>query len=102
LSFSDSLLNAYHKLESVEFYAQLLYQSKMLGGPKQLSESQVQRLYEIRRQFGLKGKHPADICPNVKAGKPGCHGCGGHCHESGTDADTVAMITKLVLEQLGK
>ncbi|MEE0898969.1 MAG: class II aldolase/adducin family protein [Acutalibacteraceae bacterium] len=60
LSFSDSLLNAYHKMESVEFYAKLLYISKQLGGPKELSESQVQRLYEIRRQFGMTGKHPAD------------------------------------------
>ena len=89
-------------MESVEFYAQLLYQSKMLGGPKQLSDSQVQRLYEIRRQFGLKGKHPADICPNVQAGKPSCHGCGGSCSGNGADAETVAMITKMVLEQLGK
>ena len=102
LSFSDSLLNAYHKMESLEFYAQLLYQSKVLGGPKQLTDSQVQRLYEIRRQFGLKGKHPADICPNAKAGKPSCHGCGGHCSDKGADADTIAMVTKLVLEQLGK
>ena len=60
LSFSDSLLNAYHKMESVEFYAKLLYISKQLGGPKELSQSQVERLYEIRRQFGLTGKHPAD------------------------------------------
>ena len=59
--------------------AQLLYQAKVLGGPKQLSNAQVQRLYEIRRQFGLKGKHPADICPNAKAGKPSCHSCGGSC-----------------------
>lgn len=60
LSFSDSLVNAYHKMESVEFYAKLLYISKQLGGPKELSQSQVERLYEIRRQFGLTGKHPAD------------------------------------------
>ncbi|MBR2474627.1 MAG: class II aldolase/adducin family protein [Clostridia bacterium] len=103
LSFSDSLLSAYHKMESLEFYAQLLYQSKVLGGPKQLTDAQVQRLYEIRRQFGLKGKHPADICPNAKAGKPSCHGCGGSCGgNAGADADTVALVTKLVLEQLGK
>ncbi len=103
LSFSDSLLSAYHKMESLEFYAQLLYQSKVLGGPKQLTDSQVQKLYEIRRQFGMKGKHPADICPNAKAGKPSCHGCGGHCSSgAGADADTIAMVTKLVLEQLGK
>ena len=106
LAFSDSLLNAYYKMESLEFYAQLLYQSKMLGGPKQLNESQVQRLYEIRRQFGLKGKHPADVCPNAKAGKPSCHSCGGNCTcgshapAASKEADLIAEITKKVLASL--
>lgn len=101
LSYSDSLINAYYKMESLEFYAQLLYQSKVLGGPKTLSEAQVQRLYEIRRQFGLKGKHPADLCPNAKAGKPSCHGCGGSCGSTDS-ADLIAEITKQVMAQLGK
>lgn len=60
LTYGDSLLNAYHKMESVEFYAQLLFLSRQLGGPKELSEEQVQRLYGIRRKFGMTGKHPAD------------------------------------------
>lgn len=107
LTFSDSLLNAYHKMESVEFYAELLYKANQLGGPKELSKSQVERLYEIRRQFGLKGKHPADVCPNTLAGKPSCHNCGncsGNCggHAEGSDADVIAAITKKVMEQLGK
>jgi L-fuculose-phosphate aldolase len=95
-------------MESVEFYAQLLYQSKMLGGPKHLSEAQVQRLYEIRRQFGMTGKHPADLCPNNKAGKPSCHSCGGSCsgncggHGHSNEDDIIAQITKNVLAQLGK
>ncbi|MBQ8497332.1 MAG: class II aldolase/adducin family protein [Clostridia bacterium] len=101
LSYSDSLINAYYKMESLEFYAQLLYQSKVLGGPKRLSEAQVQRLYEIRRQFGMKGKHPADLCPNAKEGKPSCHGCGGSCG-SKDSADLIAEITKQVMAQLGK
>ena len=109
LAFSDSLLNAYHKMESLEFYAQLLYQSKMLGGPKPLSKSQVERLYEIRRQFGLKGKHPADMCPNSKAGRPSCHSCSGSiiCQGSGSasasDEDAlIAEITAKVLAAMGK
>ena len=61
LTYGDSLINAYHKMESVEFYAQLLFLSKQLGGPKELSEAQVQRLYGIRRQFGMTGRHPADM-----------------------------------------
>lgn len=104
LSYSDSLLNAYHKMESLEFYAELLFKSKQLGGPKELSNAQVQRLYEIRRQFGLKGKHPADLCPNAQEGKPSCHSCGGACSCSGSsaDEDLVAAITKKIMEQLGK
>ena len=103
LSFSDTLLNAYFKMESTEFYAQLLYQSKVLGGPKELSDAQVQRLYEIRRQFGLKGKHPADLCVNNKMGKPSCHNCGGCSSSSSSEdsSDLVASITKKVMEQLG-
>lgn len=60
LSYGDSLLNAYHKMESLEFYAQLLFLSKQLGGPNVLSEERVHRLYEIRRDFKMTGKHPAD------------------------------------------
>jgi L-fuculose-phosphate aldolase len=102
LSFSDSLLAAYHKMESLEFYAQLLFNAKQLGGPKQLSDEQVQGLYEIRRQFGLKGKHPADICVG---GKNSCHACGA-CSvahgASNADGDLVAEITKKVLAALNK
>ena len=102
LAYSDSLLAAYHKMESLEFYAQLLFNARQLGGPKELSPEQVQGLYEIRRQFGLKGKHPADICVG---GKNSCHACGGcaTAHNGGAaDSDLVAAITKKVLESLGK
>jgi len=104
LSYSDSLLNDYHKMESLEFYAELLYKANQLGGPKELSKAQVERLYEIRRQFGLKGKHPADVCLNAKDGKASCHGCGGSCKNAGgsVDSDMVAAITRKVMEQLGK
>lgn len=110
LTFSDSLLNAYHKMESVEFYAQLLFISNLLGGPKEFSKSQVERLYEIRRQFGLKGKHPADRCLNLKEGESICSNCVANCtsncaSKGAFDASTdelVARITKNVLEQLGK
>ncbi len=102
LTFSVDLLSAYHKMESVEFYAELLYKSRQLGGPKEFTPEQVEQLYEIRRQFGLPGKHPANVCPNAKSGKPSCHSCGGSCHgtsSSETDA-VVAEITRRVMEQL--
>ena len=60
LSYGPDLLSAYHKMESVEFYAELLYKSTMLGGPKEFNEEQVSSLYGIRKKLGLTGKHPAD------------------------------------------
>ena len=104
LAYSDSLLAAYHKMESLEFYAQLLFLSRQLGGPKELSDAQVQRLYEIRRQFGMTGKHPADLCPNNKDGKTSCHNCGscGSKAKGADNADLIAEITKKVMQQLGK
>lgn len=102
LTYSDSLLAAYMKMESVEFYAQLLFLSKQLGGPQELNDAQVQKLYEIRRQFGMKGKHPADVCMNAKNGLPSCHGCGNCASDKGVSSDLVAEITKKVMEQLGK
>ena len=104
LSYSDSLLSAYHKMESLEFYAELLYHSKALGGPKELTGPQVKKLYEIRKAFGMTGKHPADICLNVHG--QSCHNChmgveDGGC-SSKADADLIASITKKVMEELGK
>lgn len=59
LTYSDSLLNAYHKMESVEFYARLMYQAMAIGGPQILSDERVEQLYEIRRNMNLTGRHPA-------------------------------------------
>ena len=102
LSYSDSLLSAYYKMESLEFYARLLYQANVLGGPQEFNEAQVQQLYDIRRQMGMTGKHPADLCPNAQEGKASCHGgCGGSCGGAGNaNADLIASITAKVMEQL--
>ena len=81
--------------------AKLLYISKQLGGPKELNDDQVQRLYEIRRQFGMTGKHPADLCQNNKDGKASCHGCNSKNASEQDSTQLVAEITKKVMEQLG-
>lgn len=106
LTWAPDLLSAYHKMESLEFYAELLYQSKMLGGPKEFDEANIKKLYEIRRQMGLPGKHPANLCQRQR--EINCHNCGGPCNvvnqapaAEGKDADLVADITKKVMEQLG-
>ncbi len=106
LAYSTDLLAAYHKMESLEFYAELLYKSRALGGPKEFDKKTIEKLYEIRRQMGLPGKHPADLCANK--GGTNCHNCGGGCATGSVSAEpkemspeVVAEITKQVLAQLG-
>ena len=117
LTWSTDLLAAYHKMESVEFYAELLYKSKMLGGPKEFDKENIKKLYEIRRKFGMPGKHPANVCLNK--GKENCHNCGGSCgsmdyskfpgyeynfgcdcDNNGVDADAIAAIVKKVISEM--
>lgn len=62
LTWSTDLLAAYHKMESLEFYAELLYKAKMLGGAKEFDKENIKKLYAVRNQFGLAGKHAASFC----------------------------------------
>ena len=73
LSWGGDLLSAYHKMESLEFYAELLYHARMLGGPKELNHTQVKRLHELRKQMGIPGRHPAELCLSKEG--PNCHNC---------------------------
>lgn len=58
LSWGDDLLGAYFKMDSLEFYAQLLYNAKILGGPKILSDKRVKELYSLRSKFGITTLNP--------------------------------------------
>ena len=102
LTWGHDLLNAYHKMESLEFYAELLYRSKMLGGPKEFNRAQVKRLYDLRKQMGIPGKHPAELCLNKQG--PNCHNCSSNFDtpvSSEATGDMVKEITQLVMKELG-
>lgn len=62
LTYGHDLINAYYKMESLEFYAKLTFITTLLGGPKELSENQVNSLYEIRKKLGIEGRHPGALC----------------------------------------
>ncbi len=47
LTWAKELQTAYMKMESVEFYAELLYRTTQLGGPRELSAEKLERLREV-------------------------------------------------------
>jgi L-fuculose-phosphate aldolase len=108
LSFGQDLISAYYKMESLEFYAKLTFISTLLGGPKELNDTQVQKLYEIRKKLGVAGRHPGDMCSNlgceypcaknVKEEKKECS-----CSKNSNNEDVskiVEEVTKRVLQSM--
>ena len=74
LTWGKDLMTAYYKMESVEFYAELLYKARQLGKPQEFDEENVQKLYEIRRQMGISGRHPSDVGDDISV--LNCYKCG--------------------------
>jgi L-fuculose-phosphate aldolase len=68
-------------MESTEFYAKLLFYSRMLGGEKEIPCGEVKKLIDLRKQFGVPGKHPLEkLCP-------GCYEDDSTCSLSPTEAN---------------
>lgn len=58
LTWGADLVSAYHKMESVEFYAELMHKTIALGGAQEIKPKKLEILYEMRRNMNLPGKHP--------------------------------------------
>jgi len=119
LTYGGDLLSAYFKMESLEFYAKLMYHSMMLGGPKELSNGQVQDLLDLRETFKVPGKHPGVLCLNSTCvNKAACDSKASKCNcgekhaeqpkqveqpkQSNDMSALVSEITKRVLQELNK
>lgn len=66
LTLGKDIFDAFYKLETVEHYAQTMLVAHVLGGPKPLLASQVQKLLNICSIYGRK--EPADAEKLVTAG----------------------------------
>lgn len=60
LTIGKDIFDAFYKLETVEHFAQTMLVAHMLGGPKALYASQVQKLIDICGTYGLRPPAEAD------------------------------------------
>ncbi|MFE3574673.1 class II aldolase/adducin family protein [Lysinibacillus sp. NPDC059133] len=59
LTCGIDLMSAYFKMESMEFYAKLLYLTSAIGEPKELTKEQVTTLVQLREEkFKVPGRFP--------------------------------------------
>lgn len=63
VTYGNSLIDAYYKMESLEFYAKLVYLSSSIGEVKELDDEKVKELIDLRlNTYKLTGKHPLYKC----------------------------------------
>ncbi len=54
LTIGTDVINAYHKMETVEHFAHIAFIAQQLGYPNTLSKEQVQKLKDQREKFGIR------------------------------------------------
>lgn len=54
LTVGNSLINAYHKMETLEHNAQIQFIARQLGKVRELDKKQVARLLRLREKFGIR------------------------------------------------
>ena len=88
LTVGFSLTKAMFVMEEVEFNAKICKYAMELGAVHEIPNDQLVKLMELRKKMNLPGRHPG-----IEYDEPAA---------PAADADLVALITKKVLEALGK
>lgn len=59
LTVGKDLETAYYRMESVEHFAKISLYAKLLGGAKEISEKDIEKMLDIRKNYyHLSGRHP--------------------------------------------
>ncbi|MBN1464652.1 class II aldolase/adducin family protein [candidate division KSB1 bacterium] len=62
LTIGSDILNAYHKMETLEHFAHISFVAQQLGGVKVLPKEDVQRLMEARARYGVPSTAGCLVC----------------------------------------
>ena len=58
VTVGKDLLTAYYRMETLEYFAKLTMNTRLLGQAFELPENRLQELMELRQSLGLPGRHP--------------------------------------------
>ena len=66
LTVGNTLMKAFFNMETLEFYAKISLLARQLGGEKELSCEELEKLMELRKKFNVPGRHPGcSKCHNL-------------------------------------
>ena len=58
LTVGADLITAYYRMETLELFAKISLTAHLLGGAQEISRENIERLCNMRAQYGVTGKHP--------------------------------------------
>ncbi len=58
LTVGADLLTAYYRMETLELFAKISLNARILGGAKEISKENIDRLISMREGYGVTGRHP--------------------------------------------
>jgi L-fuculose-phosphate aldolase len=90
ITLGSDLINAYHRMETLEHAANIVFLAIQLGNVNVIPKDQVDRLMNMRQQYGLTGR--VNTCQAAPLQK----------NNEDSSKTTVEKITKQVLERLNK
>lgn len=61
LTVGSDLLTAYYRMESLELWAKITINAIILGGTRDISRENIQKLIDLREYYGVTGRHPGYV-----------------------------------------
>ena len=83
LTVGADAITAYYRMETLELFAKISLTAHLLGGEKEISRENIDKLIELRKYYGITGRHAEpdgllvfhrDNAIHIPMGRPyGCH-----------------------------
>lgn len=58
LTVGADVITAYYRMETLELFAKISLTAHLLGGEKEISPENINRLIDMRTSYGITGRHP--------------------------------------------
>lgn len=58
LAIGADVITAYYRMETLELWAKISLVAHLLGGEKEISRENIDRLCDMRKNYGVTGRHP--------------------------------------------
>ncbi|MFT4007818.1 MAG: class II aldolase/adducin family protein [Lacrimispora sp.] len=58
LTVGTDVITAYYRMETLELFAKISLNARLLGGAEEISGKDIDRLIAMRKDYGVTGRHP--------------------------------------------